>query len=115
MFSLLSEVISEIRMGSPFNLAKIYLGGNYNPDLSGFDFQDIHCLNPSGTVAYLVQWEIKANEPGFRIIRICEIERSVQRSDRYIGCCESLRFVDEARLVVKIFADNKSREVEVSF
>jgi len=58
----------EVRMGSPFKSAKVYLTGSlFLPDLSSCFFQDVGCVNEIGDSVLLIEWNTEKNEPGFKV------------------------------------------------
>jgi hypothetical protein len=59
-------------MGSPFNVCNLNLEGDYIPDLSNLEFQDIAIISNDQHTIYLVIWEIKNNEPGFKIMGVAD-------------------------------------------
>lgn len=95
MYNLKFKNITEVRMGSPFNIAEVELTGNYIPDFSQFTFQDIGLIDPSEDLAYLVQWDIQNNQPGFRVWRISSTKRNIYKTDRFDGCCKKLTLNDK--------------------
>jgi len=38
----------------------------------------------------LVEWDTAGNTPGFRVVLVDEKQKSVEVSQRILGCCESL-------------------------
>ena len=90
----------EIRMGSPFNIADIELSGDFVPKLDGFEFQDKGCVNVSGDKVLLVQWVIEKNEPGFKIWLVSAVDKTIRITDRFSGCCEGVRFLNNGQVEV---------------
>jgi hypothetical protein len=84
----------EIRMGSPYCACRVHLSGAWVPDLpnAGDGFQNLRAWSPDGRHLGLVQWEIRKNDPGFRIVIIAVRQRRVLISPRVAGCCESLKW-----------------------
>ncbi len=97
MYKLEFKDRAEVRMGSPFKIAKVYLkGGQFLPDLSSYFFQDLGCVNKVGDSVLLVEWITEKNEPGFKVWYIREVDSSITRSRRISGCCKAIRFVNDA-------------------
>jgi hypothetical protein len=89
---------TEIRMGSPFNIANLYLKGDWIPDLPNEDWQDQKAWSPDGRFVALIAWAVsKSNNPGFRIYTINLEERSFAVSKRIRGCCQKLKWNDRTR------------------
>ncbi|MES2765875.1 MAG: hypothetical protein V4642_08410 [Bacteroidota bacterium] len=84
------EVISEIRHGSPYNLAKLYVADNsfyIQPDAH---WQDKHAWSQDNRYLAQIQWAINNDEPGFFIMMFDRATGEVVRSKRIIGCCNEL-------------------------
>jgi hypothetical protein len=91
MFKLKFIEVSEIRMGSPLNVATPVLTGAFVPKLDlDRGFQDIGIVSPDGNVCYLIQWDLVKNEPAFRVVKIEERERRLLVSDRFSGACHGM-------------------------
>ena len=87
---------SEIRMGSPFNVADLellQLAGNWMPDLPPYDWQDICAHSKDGNILGLIRWDTEDNEPGFHLVMIDAKRKTVEETERIMGCCESLEWV----------------------
>jgi hypothetical protein len=81
---------SEIRMGSPFNLATPVITGDYIPDLSEYDFQDVAAISPDGNHLFVVFWDLHDNSPAFRVLWLNERKRLTRISDRIPSACREL-------------------------
>jgi len=53
----------------------------------------------------LVRWETPGNQPGFRIVVIDGVARTVETSERFLGCCEALAWVGPDTLAWRAFPD----------
>lgn len=84
--------VSEVRMGSPYNVCRVVLSGQWVPDLpdDGSGFQDRAAWSTDGDFLGLVQWAAGRNEPGFRVLIVDVQNRTLTRSRRIAGCCTSL-------------------------
>ena len=80
----------EIRMGSPFNLADPIITGDFVPDLSEYEFQDVSAVSSNGTDLYLVFWDLQGNSPAFRVLWLSEDERCVRTSENIPSACRQL-------------------------
>ncbi len=102
-------------MGSPFNVCNLNLEGDYIPDLSNLEFQDIAIISNDQHTIYLVIWEIKNNEPGFKIMKLDE-NRKISIFSEYIkGICCYLFLKNEDRdLFANVFNTDKGEEIEIS-
>jgi hypothetical protein len=87
---------SEIRMGSPFNECEIQLSGDWIPNLGKHDWQDVTASSPDQRFVALVYWDASGNQPGFHLVTIDLVERSVTTSDRYLGCCTAIKWLGHA-------------------
>lgn len=94
MYELGFENLIEIRVGSSYFSADVILIGEYVPDLHGLVFQNKGCLNSLQTCAVLVQWEIEEEQPGFVVWLIAEDDFTVKRTERFRGCCDSIRYIE---------------------
>ncbi len=93
---------TEIRMGSPYNLAKIEIKGNFLPDTEGFDFQDKATISEDGHRLVLIEWTVSKNNPGFRVWDVDGRTRSVKKSEVLEGCCEKLYPLEGKEIYVDI-------------
>src|SRR5262245_51805985 len=91
MYRVTFSEVQEIRMGSPFSLAKVTLEGDFVPDgIERYEFQNLHAVTPDGSVCYLVEWQLDGNDPGFRVWQLDALRRLFAHSTRIAGCCESI-------------------------
>jgi hypothetical protein len=89
---------SEIRMGSPFNIATLQLDGKWTPQLPEEAWQDITAQSPDGHYVGLVAWRINfLNNPGFRIYSINTQTKSFSKTRRIRGCCQSIEWDDNLK------------------
>ena len=115
MYTLRFRIRGDIRMGSPFNVAEVILAGAFVPVLKDHLFQDRGFVAEDGTVCYLVQWSIgENNDPGFVVWKISESSRSVLKSLRIEGCCESIA-MEDGEVVVKSYQHPNSVKLKVEF
>ncbi len=84
--------VEEIRMGSRYNVCDLELQGNWIPSLPTYDWQDKYAKSDNGRYLALVAWDVVDNHPGFRIIIIDIRKRSIRKTKRIIGCCESIKW-----------------------
>jgi hypothetical protein len=89
----------EIRMGSPYNLADAVVEGDYVPDLSRYEFQDVAATSPEGNDLYLVFWDLHGNAPAFRVLWLSEDKRSARVSERVPAACNELIATPESGTV----------------
>lgn len=83
-------------MGSPFRLCRLRLDGPWIPPVpNDLGWQNLSATSPNGRFVALVRWEIVANNPGFRILTVDCRDRTVQTTERKLGCCESLAWRNE--------------------
>src|SRR6266702_8812789 len=85
----------EIRMGSPFQICRLRLTGDWTPILEECGWLPLYCRSSDGRYWGLVEWDTAGNMPGFRVVLIDENRKSVDSSRRILGCCESLTWGDE--------------------
>lgn len=97
--------VREIRMGSPFNICEIGFTGEWTPDLPQTDWQDLCVKREGGNLVALVRWDTPGNQPGFRIHVLDASSRSMKISDRFLGCCEAIRWEGPHRIAWKAFPD----------
>jgi len=94
MLQLHFEPRGEIRMGSPYQLCSVQIEGPWVPDLTAEPvWSNVYGRSPDSTVVALVQWDIVRNDPGFRVVTLDSVKRTVQTSGRLVGICESLMWV----------------------
>ncbi len=101
MYNVSFYDLSEVRMASSFNVAKIKIANGYFPasmvDKAG-EFQDKSLVTKSEEL-FLVQWDIFQGLPRFRVLKVSDAEKRVYRSKRLNGCCESLQIDEQARML----------------
>lgn len=113
------DVLGEIRMGSPYNGANVKLTGDYIPALGDFTFQDISLVSENGRTCYLVQWAID-KDPGYIVWKVDADNKTLTKSNRIEGCCDSLYFDNESVKTVAWNWDSNKKaetrnELEVRF
>lgn len=92
-------------MGSPYQVGQIRWSGAWTPDLPTTDWQDLQVWREDDGAVALVRWETPGNQPGFRIVVIDCMARTVETSERFLGCCEALAWVGPDTLVWRAFPD----------
>jgi hypothetical protein len=103
MYELNFKDPTDIRMSSPYNVAKVDLKGNFVPDFPKDSFQDKGVISHDRKTCYLIQWVVIKNSPGFRVWRINEDEESVLKSDYFEGCCRDINIFNEnAGVILKV-------------
>jgi len=85
----------EIRMGSPYNACDLQLRGKWLPHLPNVTWQDRSAHSPDSRYIALVYWDIVNNQPGFRVVVIDTIAKTVSEHDRIEGCCDRLWWDDQ--------------------
>jgi hypothetical protein len=80
----------EIRMGSPHNVCDINIKPNNYIELPNYDWQDIGTISKDKKFVCFVAWDIKDNNPGFRLIIINTKSKIIKESERKNGICESI-------------------------
>jgi len=98
----------EIRQGSPHQIGCLRLSGEWTPELEEDGWQPIYARSPDKRYLILVRWDTPGNTPGFRLILIDEKQKSVESSQRILGCCESLKWGDDG-ILWKAFAQLEGR------
>jgi hypothetical protein len=86
--------IVDIRMGSPFNGAKVELRGDFVPLFTNETFQDIYTISNDGLICFLVEWVHINNNPAFRVWKIDARQRNVLKSNRIEGCCKGISWTE---------------------
>lgn len=104
-------------MGSPYHLAHPIVKGDYIPDLSGYEFQDVAAVSPDGKDLYLVFWDLQGNYPAFRVLWLNEDERRLRISDRVEAACQELLTRETGRRITARVWDvfQGERIVEIAF
>lgn len=107
--------ISDVRMGSPFNIATVVLHGSYLPSLEPKAYQDIFLLTENSEAVILIKWAFdKNNVPGFVAERLSSRKQTVERSHRIPGCCRRL-YLDGGKIMAEIFDHPADKTVEIKF
>jgi hypothetical protein len=88
----------EIRMGSPYQICRLHLTGEWAPELEQRGWLPVHACSPDGRYLALAEWDTAENKPGFRLVLIDEERKTVEVSQRVLGCCESLAWGEDAIL-----------------
>lgn len=93
----------EIRMGSPYNVCRIRVSGDWIPALPETDWQDISAWRADRGAVALVRWDVGGNVPGFRLVILDSGRKSIEVSDRVSGCCSYLKWKNFQTIVWKAF------------
>lgn len=111
-FKIKYEIISEIRHGSPYNLAELKIIGNSDFKInSNNDWQNIQAWSKDNRHFALVKWETKNSEPGFRVILFNSKQGKLIETERIAGCCNKLKLDNELNFEIEIFTlTSKSNE-----
>lgn len=103
-FKIEFDIISEIRHGSPYSLAELNVVGK--PDFKikrKNDWQNIQYWTKDYKYFALVKWDLKKNEPGFRVILFDSKNGQIKQSDRISGCCNKIKLDSELNIDCEIF------------
>jgi hypothetical protein len=96
MYKITFDQIDEIRMGSPYNIARIKVDGGYSPDTAQESFQDKYALSSDGDTCFLVVWDSTRNEPAFTVWKVSDREKSVKKSKLISGACQEITYLSES-------------------
>lgn len=102
--------ISEVRMGSTYNVANVILYGSFTPELPEASFQDISIVSNDGTRCCLVEWMFENGDPGFCLWILDENTKKIEKSKRFSGCCEGLELTD-SKLIINIWQYNEKTKL----
>ena len=117
MYSIGFKDLGEIRMGSPYHVAKPIITGDFVPDLSGYSFQDVSTVSSDGKDLYLVFWDLHDNSPAFRVLWLSEEERRTRTSEWVPAACRELITTDTRGLIKARVWDltHGERVVQIAF
>jgi len=82
----------EIRQGSSWNVCEIRMTGEWVPAIPLEDWQDIKAVSLDQRYVALVQWNCKANQPGFHVVRIDTQARKYHKTRRIVGICRQINW-----------------------
>ena len=103
-FQIKYKVISEIRHGSPYNIAELEIIGNSNFTIErNNNWQDKHSWSNSGDYFAQVKWELGNNEPGFKIILFHSEKGKIMETKRILGCCNKVKLTEDLDIVYETF------------
>ena len=85
----------EIRMGSPWRRCDVEIRGEWSPDLPATDWLEVFATSTSREQVALVRWDIRDNEPGFRVVTVDANDRTVTESPRIEGICAELTWDED--------------------
>ena len=98
------NIISEIRHGSPYNLAELIIEGNEQLKINKTDnWQDVIAWSKDRKNFALVQWNTDQGEPSFNIFLFDSINGLTKVFNDIIGCCHELTFDKNKNLLCEIF------------
>ncbi len=101
MYKIRFSGLVDIHMGSPYNIADIHVIGGYFPEnVSDEAFQDRCAVSIDGQTCFVVVWDRPNNDPGFRVWKVSNQDRSVKKSDRISGCCQEVSLSGDGVSVV---------------
>ncbi|MDQ7798569.1 MAG: hypothetical protein RDU76_06465 [Candidatus Edwardsbacteria bacterium] len=98
--------MSEIRMGSPYNVGKVRVEGFDHPYLNQGDFQDRCAYDPAKQRLILVRWDPGYNIPGFYLLMLDLKKQRIFRSPTIFGCCQTMT-LEEGGVMLEIFDRGK--------
>ena len=84
----------EVRMGSPFQMCRLRLEGEWTPNLDELGWLPLCSHSPDGRYLGLVEWDTAKNVPRFRVVVVDMKLKTVERSESISGCCESISLSD---------------------
>lgn len=103
-FEIEFDIISEIRHGSPYNLAELNIIGKPNFKIKrNNDWQNIQTWTKDFKHFALIKWDLKNNEPGFRVILFDSKKGQLKKTDRIPGCCNKIKLDAELNIDCEIF------------
>ena len=103
-FEIKFDIIGEIRNGSPYNLAELNIIGK--PDFiikKNNDWQNIQSWTKDYKYFILVKWDLKNNEPSFRVILFDSKKGQLKKTDRISGCCNTIKLNNDLNIDCEIF------------
>jgi len=90
-FEIKFKHISEIRHGSPYNIAELTHTPYRNINLkANNDWQDKQSWSPNGNYVALVKWDQIKGYPGFIVILLDTNSGEMNESNRIQGCCDKI-------------------------
>lgn len=106
-FEIKFDTISEIRHGSPYNVARVSIIGDANfKIIPNNHWQDIQAWSDNSQYLALVNWDFIESNPGFRVHLFDTQSGELIKTDRIKGCCHSLKIDNELNLDMEIFDFN---------
>ena len=103
-FKIEFHIISEIRHGSPYNLAELNVIGKSDFKIKqNNDWQNIQTWTKDYKYFALIKWDLINNEPGFRVILFDSKKGQLKKTDRISGCCNKLKLDNELNIDCEIF------------
>ena len=103
-FEIEFDIISEIRHGSPYNLAELNIIGKADFKIKrNNDWQNIQAWTEDYKYFALIKWDLRNNEPGFNVILFDSKKGQLKKTDRISGCCNKLKLDTELNIICEIF------------
>jgi len=103
-FQIKYKHISEIRHGSPYNLAELEIVGENRIKIEpNNSWQDKHSWSKNGKYVAQIKWDFENNAPGFRVIIIDTATGGKLQSDWIQGCCHKLRLRNDLSIYYETF------------
>lgn len=119
-FDIEINIISEIRHGSPYNVAELKIIGKPGFKIKrNNDWQNIQAWTDDNKYLALIKWDITLNEPGFRIALFDSMKGLLKKTDRIPGCCNTIKLNAELNIECEIFTliskPNEEKEYGIIF
>ncbi len=103
-FQIKHNNISEIRHGSPYNLAEVEIVGKTKFSIEKNNgWQDKYSWSRDGKNVALVKWEHIDSEPGFIIVVINSSTGEQLHSNWIQGCCHTVRLRNDLSIYYETF------------
>ena len=99
--------ISEVRMGSPYNMCDIEIISAANFQLPKSGWQDKYAWSEDFKKLALIRWDFTNNEPGFRLYIVNFETNLFQEFSRSLGLPKNVSFPNDDRVVINKFYFNK--------
>lgn len=89
-FEIKIKDIGEIRMGSPYNACEIELVGLHKFNFAGRLWQDKYAWTEDFVKLLLIKWDMKDNEPGFKLCLIDVRTNEMIESPKLFGLVNTI-------------------------
>ncbi len=91
-FSISFNIISEIRHGSPYNIAHLMIDRDFPFQINIKEsWQDKYSWSPNKYGLVLIKWDIVENNPAFKIYTFDLKNKKLEISNRINGCCHKIK------------------------